>query len=84
MDVKKYDISYPCNWEYLVITSDRDLVVNYVNNYLKDREYKITNSKTSKFSKYYSLKISVYVYDKSDRDNIFVNLSRVNGVKVII
>lgn len=82
--MKKVNISYPCVWEYLVITSDLDPVAMYIENSFKDREYKITNSKTSKSNKYISIKINIYVYDKGDRDNIFVNLSNIDGVKMII
>lgn len=78
------DISYPCVWEYLVITSDIDSVSKYIESNFNDRKYNISNSKTSKFGKYTSLKININVFSQKDRDNLFQNINEINGVNIVI
>lgn len=81
------EIIYPCMWDYLIIILKKDYINEdsiLKNIDLKYRKYEILHSKNSKNNSYISLKLSLYVNDKNDRDNIFQQLNKINGVKIVI
>lgn len=84
IEIRDNDIVYPCVWEYLVITMNEKILLDYIKEIFITREYKINLSKASKEGKYLSFVFSTSVISKEDRDLVFTTLSKIPQVKIVI
>lgn len=64
-------INYPISWDYkLIVKKDVDVSV-LVKKVLKQREFKLTQTNSSKNGKYISYLATITVIDKDDRLRLF-------------
>ena len=82
--MKEPEITYPCNWSYKVIASDRDYIAKTIPELLESREYEFAESNQSKTGKYTSFSVSLGVSSEEERDNIFNILKSLPSVKMVL
>lgn len=70
-DSEEASTDYPCEWIYKVIGSDRESVHNAIASIIRDSEYSIDDSNTSKTGKYQSFNVTVLVGDEAYRNKIY-------------
>lgn len=78
------NIQYPCKWDYLIITTNKDFLKTAIKDNFGMLEYNFTFSKESKQGKYLSFIFSIQVANQKQRDEIFNILTKINYVKVVI
>jgi len=78
------EISYPTKWEYKIIGSNIDEMVNAVESIARGLEYDLTPSNISKKGKYFSLNLLVLVSSESIRDKIFQELTKHPAIKFVV
>ncbi len=78
------EITYPCNWSYKIIASDKDYIAKTIPELLGSHEHKFTESNQSRTGKYTSFSISLRVTSEKERDNIFNILKRLPSVKMVL
>ncbi len=81
---KKPDIKYPCNWDYKIIGSDVDEMIDAIEMIVAGMDYKISSSNVSSNGNYFSLNLTVFVSSEIIRDIIFSKLSANEFIKVVI
>lgn len=77
-------IDYPCEWEYLIIGVNEELLKSAATEILNGRKYEISVSKTSKTGKYISLAIKTPVENEATRNNIYAALSKHAAVTKVL
>ncbi|GAA7646371.1 DUF493 family protein [Helicobacter pylori] len=79
-DLKKPTIIYPCVWDYRVImtTDDTSTLKELLETY--QRPFKLEFKNTSKNAKFYSFNVSMEVSNEAERNEIFQNISQLDGV----
>lgn len=78
------EITYPCNWSYKIIASDKDYIAKTIPELLESREYEFAESNQSRTGKYTSFSISLQVSSEKERDNIFNILKCLPSVKMVL
>jgi len=78
------EITYPTKWEYKIIGSNVDEMVNAVESIVVDLEYDLTPSNISKKGKYFSLNVLVLVPSENIRDKIFQELTKHPAIKFVV
>lgn len=81
---KKPNIEYPCNWDYKVIGTDVDKMINVIEQSVEGMDYKISSSNVSSKGKYFSLNLTVFVSSEVIRDIIFAKLKASEFVKMVL
>ncbi len=76
-------IDYPCEWIYKVIGSDKESVHNAIVDIIRDSEYNITDSNTSKTGKYLSFNVTVMVGDEAYRNKTYQAFKEHNDIKFV-
>jgi putative lipoic acid-binding regulatory protein len=84
LEDKKPEINYPIKWEYKIIGSNVNEMINAVENIVGELEYDITPSNISKKGKYFSLNLLVLVSSERERDKIFQSLTEHAVIKFVI
>ncbi len=82
-DNEEASIDYPCEWAYKVIGSDREYVHSAIKSIIKDREYQVSDSNTSKTGKYLSFNVTVMVSDETYRNNIYQAFKDHSDIKFV-
>ena len=83
IDKKEPSIDYPCEWTYKVIGSDKGSVHNSIASIIKDNDYQINDSNTSKTGKYLSFNVTVMVSDEAYRNKIYQDLKGHDDIKFV-
>lgn len=81
---KDSKIEYPILWEYLIITTDKDILESMIKEKFGMLDYSFAFSKTSKGGKYLSFTFNIQVISQKERDEIFEILTKIEGVKVVV
>ena len=82
--MKTPEITYPCNWSYKVISSDKEYIARTIPELLESREYEFAESNQSSTGKYTSFSISLRVSSEAERNNIFNILKCLPSVKMVL
>ncbi len=81
---RRLDLSYPCEWPYVVIGEDEESLRVAVKATVDLRHHTITVSHTSAQGKYLSLKVLVVVHSEEDRIGIYEALQDHPSTKIVI
>lgn len=78
------EIAYPCTWTYRVIAADAAAARSAIAAHLGTRPHRLGEGNTSRTGKYASLDLELEVFDAGDRDELFVALSAIAGVRFVL
>ncbi len=81
---EKTHIDYPCNWSYKIIGTDEQSLIEATESIVRDKPYDIERSHTSSGGKYISMHVSVMVFSKAERLDIFAGFEKSEAVRVVI
>ena len=81
---KKPEIIYPTKWEYKIIGSDVDEMINAVEIIVKEFDYELVPSNISKKANYFSMNVIVLVPTEEFRDKIFKELTEHPAINFVI
>ena len=81
---RRLQLSYPCEWTYLVIGPDETDLRLAIHQIVQDRTHTVALSNTSASGKYVSLKVLVVVYNDEERTGIYYALNDHPATKVVI
>ena len=82
--MKKAEISYPCNWSYTVIGSDKEVIKTTIPELMHDCVYQLNESKQSKNGKYASYIVTTQVENEKERHKLFHQLKNIPTVKMVL
>jgi len=82
--METHEITYPCDWSYKIISSDKDYIAKTIPELLESREYEFAESNQSSTGKYTSFSVSLQVSSKEERDNIFNIFKSLPSVKMVL
>ena len=68
---RKVQLEYPCLWIYKIIGPDADKMRSAVAEIIRDRDYKITHSRSSETAKYHCLNVELSVESESHRTTLY-------------
>ncbi len=80
----RLELTYPCEWPYVLIGADEVDLRSAVHDILEDRTHTITLSNTSAQGKYVSLKVVAIVRSDEDRVGIFEAFKSHSATKMVI
>jgi uncharacterized protein len=80
----KAKITYPCNWTYKIISSDKEQMSKAAASVLNQKTYNIKESNSSKTGKYTSLEIDLMVISELERNEIYKNLSEHKDIRMVL
>ncbi|MDR1461516.1 MAG: DUF493 domain-containing protein [Campylobacteraceae bacterium] len=84
VESKELILSYPCMWTYkLIATQDMDMKKT-LTHILKNKQYSLDDSKTSKKGAYKSYSLKLEVESDEERKEIFERLQREQNIKFIL
>jgi hypothetical protein len=83
-DRRKPDINYPCNWDYKIIGTDLDQMIEAIELIVEGMDYKISSSNVSAQGNYFSLNLTVFVNSEIIRDIIFSKLVESKFIKFVL
>lgn len=78
------NITYPCEWGYKIIGTDKTALQTAVFDIVGERAYTTKRGNTSSKGKFHSLNMKCQVTSKEDRDKIFKAFSEHTDVKMVI
>lgn len=78
------EIAYPCTWIYRVVAVDAADARNAIAERLGSRRHRLSDGRTSRTGKYASLELELEVFDAADRDELFVALGAMAGVRFVL
>jgi putative lipoic acid-binding regulatory protein len=81
---KKVQLEYPSPWVYKIIGPDADEMQRAVAEIIRDRDYKITHSRSSKTAKYHCLNVELSVESESHRTDLYEALKAHRAVKMVL
>lgn len=81
---RKPEINYPTKWEYKIIGSDVEEMINAVEVIANEFEYELVPSNISKKANYFSLNVIVLVPTEEFRNKIFKELTKHPAIKFVI
>jgi putative lipoic acid-binding regulatory protein len=82
--MEKQVVEYPCAWSFRIIGKDRELMQCAVAAYMKETEYLLRTSNTSRSGKYVSLNLETVVLNEDVRDQIYVDLKNLSCIKLVL
>ncbi len=80
----KLQLTYPCEWPYVVIGASETELRIAINEIVSSRSHTVALSSTSASGKYVSLKVLVVVYNDEDRAGICDALNEHPATNVVI
>lgn len=83
-DSRKPDINYPCNWDYKIIGTDLDQMIEAIELIVEGMDYKISSSNVSTQGNYFSLNLTVFVNSEIIRDIIFSKLVESKFIRFVL
>jgi len=81
---RKVQLEYPCPWVYKIIGPDADEMRLAVAEIIRDRDYKITHSRSSETAKYHCLNIELSVECESHRTTLHEALKAHRAIKLVL
>ena len=81
---KKPEINYPCSWQYKVIGTAEDKIIEAIYSVVENKDHTISASKSSSKGKYISMNLEMEVESEEMRNLIFMNLQNHPNLKMII
>jgi putative lipoic acid-binding regulatory protein len=81
---KQPPVHYPCGWSFRIIGRDKETMEQAIIAYMKDAEYLLTASNTSRAGKYVSLNLETVVADEDSRNQIYIDLKCLECVTLVI
>ncbi len=82
--MEKIVIDYPCLWSFRIIGRDEELMKSAVAECMRQTEYLLTASHTSRSGKYVSLNLETVVADESALNRIYMDLKNLSCVTLVI
>lgn len=82
--MEKPEVTYPCEWSYKVITTDKDYIAKTIPELLESHDYKFAESNQSRTGKYTSFSITLRVSSEEERNKIFNILRCLPSVKMVL
>ena len=80
----KLQLTYPCEWPYVVIGASETELRIAINEIVSNRSHTVALSNASTSGKYVSLKVFVVVHNDEDRVGIYDALNDHPATKVVI
>jgi putative lipoic acid-binding regulatory protein len=80
----KLELTYPCHWEYKLITYSKQDALQSVKEVVLEREFTLEVSKVSKKGKYKSFTLKTMVHNEDDRVTIYELLKQHELIKMIL
>lgn len=81
---EKQPIDYPCGWSFRIIGRDKKTMEQAITAYMRDAEYLLMASNTSRSGKYVSLNLETVVADENSRNQIYIDLKCLECVTLVI
>lgn len=81
---QKLELTYPCNWTYKLIGSEKEALEKAIHDVIIEREHDLSHSNTSKTGKYVSLNLKLLVHNEDDRQFIFEALKAHQNIKMVL
>ena len=81
---RKVQLEYPCPWVYKIIGPDADEMRHAVAEIIRDRDYKITHSRSSETAKYHCLNVELSVECESHRTALHEALKAHWAIKLVL
>lgn len=79
---RRPDIEYPCLWEYRVIGSDREEMIQAIRQIVGNRSHKLVDG--NRKGRWLSLSLELRVHDETERNDLYVSLKEIEGVKMVL
>ena len=77
-------IEYPCEWDYKIIGTNIEKMLEAIKDAISDMKYDVTPSNISLKGKYFSLNLKVTVPNETMRDIVYQKLNSSDFVKIVI
>ncbi|PKN76771.1 MAG: DUF493 domain-containing protein [Deltaproteobacteria bacterium HGW-Deltaproteobacteria-10] len=81
---QKVLLEYPCRWVFKIIGPDAEAMKCAVAEIIRDKEYKLSLSRSSKTAKYYSLNVELSVDCEETRLALYDTLKSHRAVKLVL
>jgi len=81
---EKLELTYPCNWAYKLIASEKKALEQAIRDVIEEREHKLTHSNNSKSGKYISMNLDLLVHNEDDRNFIYEALKKHQTIKMVL
>lgn len=81
---RKVQLEYPCPWVYKIIGSDENEMRLAVAEIIRDRNYKISHSRSSDTAKYHCLNVELSIESDSHRTTLYEALKSHRAVKIVL
>ena len=80
----KPEITYPCLWQYKIIGTDREAIIDTVMDILPDTDHLLANSHTSSGGRYVSMNLEVVVQSEEQRLSLYNQLVENTAIKIVL
>lgn len=80
----KPEISYPCLWQYKIIGTDRDSIIDAVMELLPTTDHLLANSHTSSGGRYVSMNLELVVQSEEQRLSLYNQLVENPAIKIVL
>lgn len=80
----KPEISYPCSWQYKIIGTDRESIIDTVMDILPDTDHLLINSHTSSGGRYVSMNLELVVQSEEQRLSLYNQLVKNTAIKIVL
>lgn len=80
----KPEISYPCLWQYKIIGTDRESIIDIVSDLLQNTDHLLANSHTSSGGRYVSMNLEVVVQSEEQRLSLYNQLVKNSAIKIVL
>jgi putative lipoic acid-binding regulatory protein len=80
----KLQLTYPCEWAYVLIGANEEELRSAIKNVIADKSHTATLSHTSAKGTYVSLKVLVVVRDDDERAKIYNAFQRHPATKLVL
>ena len=81
---EKLELTYPCNWAYKLIASEKQALEKAIHDVIDEREHSLTHSNNSKSGKYMSMNLELLVHNEDDRNFIYEALKAHSNIKMVL